>query len=210
MIQILVADDHAIVRRGFVQIINETNDLRVAAEAANADQVLKQLETVPCDVCVLDISMPGKTGLEILPEIRKLRPNMPVLVLSMHSEEQYAVRALKGGASGYLTKESAPDQLIQAIRQVASGKRYVTPEVAVRLASSIDPSGPKLPHERLSDREYQVLCMIASGKSVGDIAKELFLSVKTVSTHRARILKKMNLKNNAELTKYAFSSKLVE
>ena len=154
--------------------------------------------------------MPGRSGLDVLPEIKRIRPEMPVLVLSMHSEEQYAVRALKGGAAGYLTKESAPDQLIQAIRHVAQGKRFVTPEVAVRLASSIDPSGPKLPHERLSDREYQILYMIASGKSVGDIAKELFLSVKTVSTHRARILKKMNLKNNSELTKYAFSSKLIE
>lgn len=209
MIRILIADDHTIVRKGLKQIISETSDMVVAGEAGDGQEVLNKIKKNGFDVVLLDISMPGRTGLDILRELKNEKPRLPVLVLSMYPEEQYAVRVLRAGASGYLTKESAPDELIAAIRRVSIGKKYVTPSLAEKLAVDLDVDSEKPIHETLSDREYQVMCMIASGKTVGEIAEKLALSVKTVSTYRARILDKMKMKNNAELTHYAIQNKLV-
>lgn len=210
MIKILIADDHAIVRKGLKQIISETQDMVVSDEAADGQEVLNKVRKNGFDMVLLDISMPGRTGLDILRELRAEKPKMPVLVLSMYPEEQYAVRVLRAGASGYLTKESAPDELIAAIRKVSLGKKYITASLAERLALDLDVDTDKPLHETLSDREYQVLCLIASGKTVGEIAEKLSLSAKTISTYRARILEKMNMKNNAELTHYALQHKLVD
>jgi two-component system invasion response regulator UvrY len=210
MIRILIADDHAIVRKGLKQIISETQDMVVADEAGDGQEVLNKVRKNGFDMVLLDISMPGRTGLDILRELKAEKPKMPILVLSMYPEEQYAVRVLRAGASGYLTKESAPDELIAAIRKVSIGKKYITPSLAERLALDLDIDSDKPLHETLSDREYQVLCLIASGKTVGEIAEKLSLSAKTISTYRARILEKMNMKNNAELTHYALQHKLVD
>ncbi len=210
MIRILIADDHAIVRKGLKQIISETQDMIVADEAGDGQEVLNKVRKDSFDMVLLDISMPGRTGLDILRELKAEKPRMPILVLSMYPEEQYAVRVLRAGASGYLTKESAPDELIAAIRKVSLGKKYITPSLAERLAFDLDIDSDKPLHETLSDREYQVLCLIASGKTVGEIAEKLSLSAKTISTYRARILEKMNMKNNAELTHYALQHKLVD
>lgn len=210
MINILIADDHAIVRKGLKQILAETQDMVVAGEASNGFEVMEKVKNNHYDVLLLDISMPGKSGLDILKELKTESPKLPVLVLSMYPEEQYAVRVLRAGASGYLTKESAPDELVVALRKVAQGKKYVSPSLAEKLAVDLEVDASKPVHEMLSDREYQVLCMIASGKTVGEIAEKLLLSAKTISTYRARILEKMNMKNNAELTHYAIQSKLVD
>ncbi len=210
MIRILIADDHAIVRKGLKQIISETQDMLVADEAGDGQEVLNKVRKNGFDMVLLDISMPGRTGLDILRELKAEKPKMPILVLSMYPEEQYAVRVLRAGASGYLTKESAPDELIAAIRRVSLGKKYITPSLAERLALDLDIDSEKPLHETLSDREYQVLCLIASGKTVGEIAEKLSLSAKTISTYRARILEKMNMKNNAELTHYTLQHKLVD
>ena len=210
MIQILIADDHPIVREGLKQILEETPDMLVADEAGNAQEVLDKVWKNDYDVLLLDISMPGRSGLDIIKELKSAKPNLRVLVLSVHPEEQYAVRVLKAGASGYLTKESDPDELIAAIRKVSQGRKYVSASLAEKLAFELGMDTERPPHETLSDREYQVLCMIASGKPVKEIAKELSLSVKTVSTYRSRILEKMNMKNNAELTRYAIKHELVD
>ncbi len=210
MIKILIADDHRIVREGLKQILAETNDMIVADEANNAQEVLKKIWDNDYDVLLLDISMPGRSGLDILKQLKGERPKLSVLVLSMYSEEQYALRALRAGASGYMTKESAPDELIEAIRKVSTGRKYISPSVAEKLAFSLESGDERPPQETLSDREFQVMCMIASGKTIKAIADELSLSVKTVSTYRARILEKMRMKNNAELTHYAIQNKLVE
>jgi DNA-binding NarL/FixJ family response regulator len=210
MINILIADDHAIVRKGLKQILAETQDMVVAGEASNGFEVMEKVKNNHYDVLLLDISMPGKSGLDILKELKTESPKLPVLVLSMYPEEQYAVRVLRAGASGYLTKESAPDELVVALRKVAQGKKYVSPSLAEKLAVDLEVDASKPVHEMLSDREYQVLCMIASGKTVGEIAEKLLLSAKTISTYRARILEKMNMKNNAEMTHYAIQSKLVD
>ena len=210
MINILIADDHTIVRKGLKQILAETQDMVVAGEASNGFEVMEKVRNNHYDVLLLDISMPGKSGLDILKELKAEKPKLPVLVLSMYPEEQYAVRVLRAGASGYLTKESAPDELVVALRKVAQGKKYVSPSLAEKLAVNLEVDASKPPHETLSDREYQVMCMIASGKTVGEIAEKLSLSAKTISTYRARILEKMNMKNNAELTHYAIQNKLVD
>ena len=210
MIKILIADDHRIVREGLKQILAETPDMTVADEANNAQEVLKKIWDNDYDVLLLDISMPGRSGLDILKQLKSDRPKLSVLVLSMYSEEQYALRALRAGASGYMTKESAPDELIEAIRKVSTGRKYISPSVAEKLAFSLESGDEKPPQETLSDREFQVMCMIASGKTIKAIADDLSLSVKTVSTYRARILEKMRMKNNAELTHYAIQNKLVE
>jgi DNA-binding NarL/FixJ family response regulator len=209
MIRILIADDHTIVRKGLKQIIAETTDMAVTDEACDGQEVLNKVRNDSFDMVLLDISMPGRTGLDILRELKTENPKLPVLVLSMYPEEQYAVRVLKAGASGYLTKESAPDELIAAIRKVSMGKRYVTPSLAEKLALNLQVDSDKPLHETLSDREYQVMCMIASGKTVGEIADKLSLSAKTISTYRARILEKMKMKNNAEITHYAIQNRLV-
>jgi two-component system, NarL family, invasion response regulator UvrY len=210
MIRLLVADDHAVVRRGLTQIVADTPDLRVEGEAATAREVLERVAERKWDVVVLDLSLPGGNGLDLLVEVRKQRPDLPVLILTVHSEDQYAVRALRAGAAGYLTKESAPEQLVEAVRKVVKGGRYVSAAVAERLAFRLGPDPHRLPHEALSDREFQVLRRLASGKTVSEVAAELDLSVKTVSTYRTRILEKMAMKTNAELTHYAIRNGLVD
>lgn len=210
MIKILIADDHAIVREGLKQIVAETSDMAVADEASSGHEVLDKVRSNEYTVVVLDISMPGGDGLNILKQIKKEKLKLPVLVLSVHPEEQYAVRVLKAGAAGYLTKESAPGELISAIRRVSSGRKYVSSLLAEKLAFDLQSEGETSLHETLSDREFQVMCMIASGKRVKDIGEELCLSVKTISTYRSRILEKMRMKNSAELTHYALKHGLVE
>jgi two-component system, NarL family, invasion response regulator UvrY len=210
MLKILIADDHPVFRRGLKQIIAEASDMVVADEATDGWDVLSKVRAGNYDVVLLDISMPGKTGIDVLSELKNEKPGLRILMLSMHPEEQYAVRALRAGASGYLTKESAPDELVAAIRKVSTGGNYVSSSLAEKLASVVQENAEQLPHERLSDREYRVMGMIASGKTVSEIAKELSLSVKTISTYRSRILQKMKMKNNAELTRYAISKSLIE
>jgi two-component system invasion response regulator UvrY len=210
MIDIVIVDDHAILRRGLTQIISENGDMKVVGEAETSAQALRLVREQPCDVMLLDITLPDRNGIETLKMVRKEHPKMQVLMLSMHPENQYALRALKAGAAGYLTKQSAASQLVSAIRQVNSGRKYVTPAVAEELANSIDRDSERPPHELLSMREYQTMCMIASGKSLTDMAQQMSLSVKTVSVYRARVLEKMRLKNNAEITHYAIKNALVE
>ncbi len=209
MTRVLVADDHPIVRQGLKQILAETADILVADEAGDGLTVLDLVAKNSYDVVLLDISMPRAGGLDILKELKALRPKLPVLVLSMHPEEQYAVRALKLGASGYLTKGSAPDELVAAIRRVSQGRKYVTSSLAEKLADQLETDGERPLHERLSVREYQIMCLLASGKTVSEIAADLSLSVKTISTYRSRILEKMHLANNAQLIHYAISNGLV-
>jgi two-component system, NarL family, invasion response regulator UvrY len=192
------------------QILGDTPEMVFAGEATNGQEVLDKVRAEAWDVVVLDISMPDRSGLDVLKQLRSERPKLPVLVLSMHSEDQYAVRVLKAGASGYLTKDSAPDELVKAIRKVVSGGRYVSSFLAEKLAFEIGTDSSRLPHETLSDREFQVLRLIAAGKSVTEIAAELYLSVKTVSTYRARMLEKMNLTTNAELIHYAMQNHLID
>lgn len=209
MIKVLIADDHAVVRQGLKQILAETMDLVVGGEATNTQEVLDKIRESEFDVIVLDISMPGRGGLDILREIKHERPKLPILILSMHSEDQFAVRALKAGASGYMSKESAPELLVKAIRKVHAGGKYISPALAEKLAFDLESDSERPPHEKLSDREFQVMCMIASGKTVKEIADKLSLSVKTISTYRARILEKMKMKTNAEVTHYAIRNELV-
>jgi two-component system invasion response regulator UvrY len=210
MIKVCVVDDHAVVREGLKRIIAENPGMAVTSEAGDGAEALRVIQSEPCDVVLLDITMPNKNGLDVLKQIHAETPRLPVLVLSMHAEDQYAVRVLRAGASGYLTKESAPAKLVQAIRKVVRGGKYVSTTLAEKLVFDLDSRSAKAPHEVLSDREYQVLCMIASGKTVTIIAEELALSVKTVSTYRVRILEKLNMKNNAELTRYAIKEGLVD
>lgn len=210
MIRVLVADDHAVVRRGLVQILTEAPDMVVAGEASTGREVLQAVWKHDYDVLVLDIAMPEGSGLEVLQQLQTLKPDLRVLILSMYPERQYAVRALKTGAAGYLTKESVPDELIAAIRKVARGGKYVSQSLAEQLASELRGEVEKEPHQTLSDREYQVMTLLAAGKSVTDVAEELSLSVKTVSTYRARILDKLNLKSIAEIIRYALEHGLVE
>ena len=209
-IRVLIADDHAIVRQGLRQILSDTADLTVAGEAEIGVQAVQLVRSGEWDVVLMDVSMPDRNGIDALKIIKKEFPRLPVLILSMYPEEQYAIRALKAGAAGYLTKQSAPELLVTAIRQVASGKKYVSPSLAEELANAIGEDSERPPHEKLSDREYQTLCMIASGKTPTEIAEALNLSVKTVSVYRARLLEKMNLRNNAELTHYGLKHGLAE
>jgi DNA-binding NarL/FixJ family response regulator len=209
MIRVLLADDHAIVRAGLKEILAETGDITVAGEAASGQEVLARIRGDDYDVAVLDMSMPGRSGIELIRQVKDEKPKLRILVLTMHSEQQYAVRALKAGASGYLTKESAPDQLVAAIRRIAAGGAFVSPETAEQLALDVNraPGGP--PHTLLSDREYQVFELIVNGKSVSDIGRQLSLSVKTISTHKTRILHKMGATSEAELVRYALEHKLL-
>ena len=205
--RILIADDHAIVRKGLRQIAEQMAQMSVG-EASNGQEVLAKLREDRWDVLVLDISMPGGNGLDVLQEVKHLNPDLPVLVLSVHPEDQYAMRVLKAGASGFMNKDCAPDDLLQAIQKVMAGGKYISPTLAERLAYEISGNHDKKPHEILSDREYRVLVMIGSGKSVSEIAVELALSVKTVSTYRARVLEKLNLRNNADLIRYVIDQQL--
>jgi two-component system, NarL family, invasion response regulator UvrY len=210
VIRVLVADDHAIVRRGLRELLGETPDVEVAAEAATSSEALECVRRQPLDVVVLDLSLPGRGGLDLLADIKAERAELPVLILTVHPEDQYAVRALKAGASGYITKESAPEVLVDAVRRAAAGGRYVSPTLAEKLALYLDGARRCEPHEALSDREFQVFRLLAGGRTVGQIAEELSLSVKTVSTYRSRVLEKMGLRTNAELTQYAFRNNLVD
>ncbi|MGC9364326.1 MAG: response regulator [Fidelibacterota bacterium] len=209
MIKVLIADDHSLIREGFKKIIARESDITVVGEAANSTGVLDYLEKQSCDIVVLDITMPGKNGLDILGDIRLRYPNLNVLILSMHAEEYYALRALKNGARGYLTKESAPDELIKAIRKIHSGRMYISQEVAEQLAYNIGGKSEKMPHDELSDREFQVLQLLAKGKTISEIGEMLAISASTVSTYRQRILEKLNLRNTSELILYAVNNRLV-
>ena len=210
ILRILIADDHAIVREGLKQILADTGDIVVAGDAASGLDAIKMMRAGEYDVLLLDISMPDRSGIEVLKQLRQEFPKLAVLMLSMHREDQYAIRSLKAGASGYLNKQSAPDELVNAIRQVAQGHKYISPALAQQLANQIGDDREVPPHETLSDREYQTLTMIASGKTVSEIAAELVLSVKTISMYRTRLLQKMKLRHNADLTHYAIKNNLVE
>lgn len=210
MIKVLVVDDHAILRKGLAQILEDTPDLRVTGEADSGMQAIRMVQEQPFDLVLLDISMPDKHGIEVLKQLRQVRPSLPVLILSMHAEDQYALRSIKTGAAGYLNKQSAPAQLVTAIRQVASGKKYISVELAEQLANGLSQGYQELAHQSLSNREYQTLCLMASGKGLTEIAETMSLSVKTVSVYRARLLEKMNLRNNAEAIQYAITHHLLE
>jgi two-component system invasion response regulator UvrY len=210
IIKILIADDHAIVREGLKQILADTKDIVVAGYAENGFEAIKLARRGGCNVLLLDISLPDRSGIEVLKQLHKECPKLPVLMLSMHREDLYAIRSLKAGAAGYLNKQSAPADLVVAIRQVASGKKYISAALAQELANQIGDDHDAPLHETLSDREYQTLTMIASGKTVSEIAAELSLSVKTISMYRSRLLQKMKLRHNAELTHYAIKNRLVD
>ncbi|RFB74217.1 MULTISPECIES: response regulator transcription factor [unclassified Herbaspirillum] len=209
-IKVAIADDHAIVREGLRQICSGTKDIIVVGNAENGLETIKLARLGNCDVLLLDIILPDRTGIDVLKQIKKEIPKLPVLMLSIHREDQYAIRALKAGAAGFLNKQAAPAELINAIRQVAAGRKYISASLAQELANQIGFDHETPLHETLSDREYQTMVMIASGKAVSDIAAELLLSVKTISMYRSRVLAKMKLRHNAELTHYALKNNLVE
>lgn len=210
MIKMLVADDHPIVRLGIKQMMADVPDICVAGEAESSAEVVKKVREEQWDVVLLDMTMPGRSGIETLKRIKDMKPKLPVLILSMHPEDQYAMRLLQAGAAGYMTKESAPDLLVKVIQEVAAGKRYISPALANDLAAKMIDKDEFPPHEKLSDREYQIFCMLAGGKAVSEIAEDLSLSVKTISTYRTRIMEKMNLTKNAELTYYAIKNRLMD
>lgn len=209
MIRIFIADDHMVVRRGLKQILLEEFPSAHIDEGPDAEILLKKVMKEEWDVVITDLSMPGRSGMEALQQIKLINPKLPVLVLSGHPEEQYAIRVLKAGAAGYLNKELAPEELVKAVHRVLLGKKYITSSIADQLVSGLDKDNDKLPHELLSDREYEIFILIAKGKSVSDIATQMSLSITTVSTFRARALKKMNMQTNAQLTMYAIEHKLI-
>ena len=209
MIRILIVDDHTMFREGLKQILARHTDMCVVEEAGSGHEAMEKIQKGKIDVVLLDISLPGRSGPELLSEIKRTKPELTVLILSMHPEDQYAVRMMKAGAMGYVTKESAPDELITAIRKVAAGGRYISTKLAEEMAVALETDSPRLPHQLLSNREFHVMRMIASGKTLKEIAEELFISDKTVTTYRARILEKMRLHNNVELTLYAVENKLL-
>jgi two-component system, NarL family, invasion response regulator UvrY len=208
MIRVLIGDDHAIIRSGLKQILYEENHSFFCGEAPNGQSVLDKIHKDKWDIVILDISMPGLNGIETLKEIKKTKPKLPVLVLTVHSEDQFALRSIKSGASGYLTKDAAPAELIKALNKILNGGKYINEQIAELLADDFERDSNKPLHENLSDREYEVMRLIASGKTAKQIANELALSIKTVSTYRARLLDKMGLKTNAELTRYAIQNNL--
>lgn len=210
MLKVLVVDDHPSFRRGVKDILAEGFEITKLGECGNAQEMLEAVTKEKWDLVVMDISMPGKTGPEALKELKRLCVSLPVLVLSMHPEDQYAIRMFKAGADGYLTKASAPEELVRAVKKLLGGGQYVSSSLGEKLAVMVKPGSDDVLHQRLSDREYQVLCLIASGKSVGEIAETAHLSVTTVSTYRARVLEKMAMKNNSELTRYAVQHGLVQ
>jgi DNA-binding NarL/FixJ family response regulator len=209
MISVFIADDHAIVRQGLKQILSDTTDIRLAGEATTGQETLRLVRDGNCDVLVLDLNMPGISGLDILVVLKQEQPDLPVLVLSIHAEDQYAVRCMRAGAAGYLTKESAPEELVKAIRQVVAGGKYVSRGLAETLARRLNETSDRPRHDTLSDREFQVLQLMGAGKSLTEIAAALSLSVKTVSTYRARMLEKLALKSSAEIIQYAIQNRLV-
>ena len=209
MLRILIADDHTVVRRGLRQILLDEFPTAQIQEVADAEEMIKEIMNAKWDVVVSDLSMPGRSGLDALQQIKISHPDLPVLILSIHPEEQYALRALKSGAAGYLSKDTAPDELVKAVQKVLLGKKYISQSIAEKLASSFSSDSPLSPHESLSDREFDVMKQLANGKSVSEIAEMLSLSVTTVSTYRARVMVKMDLKSNSDLTKYAIENKLI-
>ena len=209
MIRVLIADDHTVVRRGLKQILLEGFPTAYVEEVPDAEELIKKIVQAEWDVVISDLSMPGRSGLEALQQIKQIQPKLPVLILSIHPEDQYAIRVLKAGAAGYLSKDMAPDELVNAVQRVMLGKKYITPSIAEKLASVLDQDSSKALHEYLSDREFSVLKLLAAGKSVSEIAESLFLSVTTVSTYRTRIMTKMSMKSNADLTLYAVENKLL-
>ncbi len=209
MFRVLIADDHTVVRRGLKQILLEGFPSAQVEEVSDAEELIQKIIKSDWELVISDLSMPGRSGLEALQQIKQIRPQLPVLILSIHPEEQYAIRVLRAGASGYLSKDMAPDELVVAVQKVMLGKKYITDSIAEKLASVLDQNTSKLPHETLSDREFNVLKLLASGKSVTEIAESMFLSVTTVSTYRTRLLSKMNMKTNADLTLYAIQNKLI-
>lgn len=210
MINVLIADDHSIIRKGLKQILDDTNDMRVTGEAESGIQAIQMIQDGNYDVVLLDIMLPDKHGIEVLKQLRQYKPQLPVLILSMYPEEQYALRSLKAGAAGYLNKQSAPAQLVTAIRQVANGKKYISTQLAEELAEGLTQGFQELSHQTLSNREYQTLCLMASGKKLSEMAKIMSLSPKTVSVYRARLLEKMKLKTNAEAIHYAITNHLID
>ncbi|MBI5007544.1 MAG: response regulator transcription factor [Nitrosomonadales bacterium] len=210
MIKILIADDHALIRKGLKQILDDSSDMRVTGEAESGMQAIQMSQQNDYDMVLLDISLPDKNGIDVLKQIKAVKPDMPVLMLSMHPEEQYAVRSMKAGAAGYLNKQSAPAQLLTAIRQVGVGRKYISSELAEQLADGLSEGYQELLHQTLSNREYQTLCLMASGKKLSEMAEIMSLSPKTVSVYRSRLLEKMKLKNNAEAIHYAISNHLIE
>jgi DNA-binding NarL/FixJ family response regulator len=209
IIRVIIVDDHAVVRKGLSQILEETEDILVTDEASSGAELIAKLQSYKYDVVLLDISMPGKDGLMTLKEIKQVNPDLPVIIFTVFPEEQYAIRVLKAGAAGYINKQSEPEEIITAIRRVSEGKRYISPTLADLLATSVSQENKAPLHDILSDREFQVMCFIAAGKTISDIARELNLSVNTVSTYRIRILEKMKMKSNAEITHYAVKNSLV-
>jgi two-component system, NarL family, invasion response regulator UvrY len=209
MLRVLIADDHTVVRRGLRQILLEGFPNALVEEVPDAEELIKRIINAEWDLVISDLSMPGRSGLEALQQIKQLQPKLPVLILSIHPEEQYAIRVLKAGASGYLSKDMAPDELVIAVQKVMLGKKYITDTIAEKLATVLGNDSDKALHEMLSDREFTVLKLLASGKSVSEIAESMFLSVTTVSTYRTRLMTKMNMKNNADLTLYAIENKLL-
>lgn len=210
MIRILIADDHNIVRQGLTTILEKNREMEIVASCTNGTDALNWLRNNNCDVALIDVSMPGMNGIDLLKLLRKEKPKLPVLILSSYPEEQYAVRLIKAGAAGYLNKECAPDEVVGAVHTVLDGRKYISPAVAELLAKEVGIPDGKLPHETLSNREYQILLLLASGKTVGEIADILKLSAKTISTYRSRILEKMHLSNNAELMRYAVDKRLIQ
>ena len=208
MIRILIADDHNIVRFGLMQIMERNSDMQVVAEHTNGIDALKWIRNHDCDVALIDIAMPGISGIDLLKQLREEKPNLPVLILSIYPEDQYAVRLIKAGAAGYLNKECAPTEVVEAVRSVAGGRLHISPAVVRMLATEVSRPDGKLPHETLSNREYQIFLLFASAKTISEIAEALSLSVKTVSTYRTRILEKMNLRNNVELMQYVVDKHL--
>lgn len=210
MIKVMITDDHAIVRQGLKKILSETEDISVTGEAETGFQAIQLVRQKSFNVMLLDISLPDRSGIEILKQIKKEYPDLAVLMLSMHNESEFAIRALKAGAAGYLNKQSAPAQLVKAIRQVAAGQKYITPALAMELANAISDDSDRPLHETLSDREYQTLCLIAIGKGLTEISEELCLSPKTISVYRSRLMQKLKLTNNSELIRYAIKHQLVD
>jgi len=210
MIKVLIVDDHAILREGMIKMLQTDPEIEVVGSVKNASEAINVVSGQPVDVVILDINLPGRSGLDIIKDIKQLQPDTAILMLSMYSEERFAIRALKSGASGYLTKDMATEELIQAIRILYSGRKYITPTLAENMANNLQESAGKNPHEELSDREFEVMCLIGSGKSVNEIAEILSLSSRTVSTYRTRILQKMHLPNNARIMQYAISKGLVD
>lgn len=208
MIKVLIVDDHTLVRKGLKQILEDDTEIIVTDEAAKGKEVFDKVTKNDYDLVLLDISLPGRNGIDVLKQLKCLKPSLPVLILSMHPEEQYAIRSLKAGAFGYLTKESAPEELFEAIKKAANGRKYITSSLAEKLAYELDNNTERPAHEILSDREYEVMRLISSGKTVKEIAEALCLSVKTISTFRSRILRKLNLKNNSQIIRYAFEQNL--